>query len=296
MEQKLHRGCSGIRKVKGIIALDLDGTLLNSQKQLTEGNRRALERAYEAGYAIVPTTGRFYNGIPACIRELPFIRWAITINGAEVADLETGEVIYSAEIPCKRALAVYEAMDSENVLYDCYQHNAAFMSAAHKERIDTMVSSDHYREMLRRFRKPVPDLKDFLRESGEDVQKIQLFTVDRALRLHLLERLPTMFEDLAVSSSVIDNIEINDSRAHKGAALLALAEHLGLQRKDTFAFGDGLNDITMLRHAGVGFAMENGEPEVKAVADRVTCSCDEDGAARGIEVILEMNRQMNEKK
>lgn len=277
-----------MRKVRGIIALDLDGTLLNSDKQLSEGNRRALERAFEAGYAIVPTTGRFYGGMPACIRELPFIRYIITINGAEVADLATGEVIYSAEIPNERALAVYEAMDSENVLYDCYQHNAAFMSAAHKERIDDMVSSDHYREMLHRLRRSVPDLKVFLRENGEDVQKIQLFTVDRALRLHLMEKLPTMFEGLAVSSSVIDNIEINDCRAHKGAALLALAEHLGLSREDTFAFGDGLNDLTMLREAGIGFAMENGEAEVKAVADRVTAGCDEDGVARGIEAILEL--------
>lgn len=277
-----------MRKVRGIIALDLDGTLLNSDKQLSEGNRRALERAFEAGYAIVPTTGRFYGGMPACIRELPFIRYIITINGAEVADLATGEVIYSAEIPNERALAVYEAMDSENVLYDCYQHNAAFMSAAHKERIDDMVSSDHYREMLHRLRRSVPDLKVFLRENGDDVQKIQLFTVDRPLRLRLMEQLPTMFEGLAVSSSVIDNIEINDCRAHKGAALLALADHLGLSREDTFAFGDGLNDLTMLREAGIGFAMENGEAEVKAVADRVTCSCDEDGVARGIEAILEL--------
>ena len=278
-----------MRKVRGIIALDLDGTLLNSDKQLSEGNRRALERAFEAGYAIVPTTGRFYGGMPACIRELPFVRYCITINGAEVADLATGEVIYRAEIPNALALAVYEAMDRENVLYDCYQHNAAFMSAAHKERIDTMVSSDHYREMLHRLRKSIPDLKEFLRENGDSVQKIQLFTVDRALRLHLMEKLPTMFDGLAVSSSVIDNIEINDKCAHKGAALLALAAHLGLERKDTFAFGDGLNDLTMLREAGIGFAMENGEPEVKAVADRVTCSCDEDGVARGIEAILEMN-------
>ena len=278
-----------MRKVKGIIALDLDGTLLNSAKELTEGNRRALERAYEAGYAIVPTTGRFYGGMPQCIRDLPFVRYCITINGAEVADLETGEVIYSAEIPNALALAVYEAMDRENVLYDAYQHNAAFMSVAHKERIDTMVSSDHYREMLHRLRKPVPDLKAFLRENGDSVQKIQLFTVDRPLRLRLMEQLPTMFDGLAVSSSVIDNIEINDKCAHKGAALLALADHLGLRREDTFAFGDGLNDLTMLREAGIGFAMENGEPEVKAVADRVTCSCDEDGVARGIEYILEMN-------
>ena len=66
----------------GIIALDLDGTLLNSNKELTPGNLAALERAAAAGIEIVPTTGRFYNAMPAIIRELPFVRYVITINGA----------------------------------------------------------------------------------------------------------------------------------------------------------------------------------------------------------------------
>lgn len=277
-----------MEKVTGIIALDLDGTLLNSDKQLTAGNLRALEQAHAAGFAIVPTTGRFYGGMPAFIRALPFIRYAITINGAEVCDLQTGEVIYRAEIPLQRALAIYEAMDGEAVLYDCYRGNDAFMSESHKERIDEYLHNPHYREMIRRLRKPVPDLKDFLRAGGSDVQKIQLFMHDDPLRRRLMEQLPTMFEELAVSSSISENIEINDARAHKGAALMALAAHLQLPREATFAFGDGLNDLTMLREAGTGIAMANAEPEVKAVADRLTLSCDEDGVARAIEEILQI--------
>lgn len=277
-----------MEKVTGIIALDLDGTLLNSDKQLTEGNLRALEQAYAAGFAIVPTTGRFYGGMPAFIRALPFIRYAITINGAEVCDLHTGEVIYRAEIPLQRALAIYEAMDGEAVLYDCYRGNDAFMSESHKERIDEYLHNPHYREMIRRLRKPVPDLKGFLRAGGSDVQKIQLFMHDDPLRRRLMEQLPAMFEELAVSSSISENIEINDARAHKGAALMALAAHLQLPREATFAFGDGLNDLTMLREAGTGIAMANAEPEVKAVADRLTLSCDDDGVARAIEEILQI--------
>ncbi len=274
------------KEYRGIIALDLDGTVLNSRKELTEGNLRALHRAHEAGFAVVPTTGRFYGGMPPFIRDLPFLRYAITINGAAVEDLETGEVIYSAEIPLDRALAIYEAMDSESVLYDCYQDNDAFMSASHKARIEEMIFNPHYREMIHRLRKPVPDLKAYLRQKGGDVQKIQLFMPDNDLRLRLMAKLPRMFEGLAVSSSISENIEINDERAHKGAALLALAAHLGLRREDTYAFGDGLNDLSMLRDAGVGIAMANAEPEVKAAADRVTCSCDEDGVACGIDEIL----------
>lgn len=272
--------------IRGIIALDLDGTLLNSNKELTEGNLRALYRAHEAGFAIVPTTGRFYGGMPQSIRDLPFLRYAITINGAAVADILTGEVIYRAEIPLARALAIYEMMDKEAVIYDCYQGNDAFMSAAHKARIEEMAPDVHYQEMIRRLRKPVPDLKAYLREKGEDVQKVQLFMPDIALRQRLMAQLPELFENLAVTSAVSVNVEINDEKAHKGAALLALADHLGLRREDTYAFGDGLNDLTMLRDAGVSFAMANAVPEAKAAADRLTLSCDEDGVAHGIDEIL----------
>ena len=274
------------RTYKGIIALDLDGTLLNSNKELTGVCLRALHRADEAGFAIVPTTGRFYGGMPRVIRDLPFLRYAITVNGAAVADILTGEVIYSAEIPAARAIAVMEAMDSEAVLYDCYQNNDAFMSTSHKARIDEMIFNPHYREMIHRLRKPVPDLKAHIGASGCDVQKVQLFMPDNDLRLHLMAALPRMFDGLAVSSSISENIEINDEKAHKGAALLALAEHLDLRREATYAFGDGLNDLTMLRDAGTGIAMANAEPEAKAVADRLTLSCDEDGVAYGIDEIL----------
>ena len=82
----------------GIIALDLDGTLLNTKKELTPGNLDALQRASEVGTLIVPTTGRFYGGMPEVIRGLPFVHYAITINGAQVADLRTGEVIYRLEL------------------------------------------------------------------------------------------------------------------------------------------------------------------------------------------------------
>lgn len=71
--------------------------------------------------------------------------------------------------------------------------------------------------------------------------------------------------------------------ANKGQALLDLADRLGVPHEETIAFGDGLNDITMIRAAGIGIAMENAEPAVKAAADWITASCDEDGVAAGIE-------------
>lgn len=266
----------------GMIALDLDGTLLNSNKELSAGNLAALQRAANAGIEIVPTTGRFYGGMPEVIRNLPFVRYAITVNGAEVADLKTGEVIYKAEIPWQQAVEIMTLLDDFPVIYDCYMDNAAWMTAEQKKHIDRIVASPHYRTMLHELRQPVPELKEYLTNLKHDVQKVQLFTDQPELWTRMMKELPERFENLCVSSSVSDNVEINQVHANKGEALHALADHLGLPYEATIAFGDGLNDLSMLRDAGIGVAMENACDEAKEIADGITLSCDEDGVAYGI--------------
>ena len=266
-----------------LIALDLDGTLLNTQKQLSEENRAALTRAARAGIHIVPTTGRFFDGMPDTVRALPFLRYAITINGAEVADRRTGEELYKADIPLARALELMRYLDTLPVIYDCYQDNAGWISEHLKARIDSTVKDPHFRKMLHELRKPVPELKAFVTERGRDIQKIQFFIPTPELRQELLETLPKMYPDLAVSSSVSENIEVNAAGATKGKALLGLAERLGIPREGTMAFGDGLNDLSMLEAAGVGVAMENACAEAKAAADYITLSNDDHGVAYAIE-------------
>lgn len=266
-----------------LIALDLDGTLLDTRKQLSEENRAALTRAARAGIHIVPTTGRFFDGMPEAVRALPFLRYAITINGAEVADHRTGEELYKADIPLARALELMRYLDTLPVIYDCYQDNAGWISQHLKARIDSTVKDPHFRRMLHELRKPVPELKAFVTERNRDIQKIQFFIPTPELRQELLETLPKMFPELAVSSSVSENIEVNAAGATKGKALLGLAKRLGIPREGTMAFGDGLNDLSMLEAAGVGVAMENACAEAKAAADYITLSNDEHGVAYAIE-------------
>ena len=274
-----------------IIALDLDGTLLDSEKRLSDVNRDALARAAEKGILIVPTTGRFFGMMPPAVRDLPFVRYAITINGAQVYDRETDMAIVRDEIPLEMAIQVMELLDRHDVIYDCYRQNWGWMTAALQDKAADYATNEHYLKMVREFRKPVPELKAHLRETAADgdVQKVMLFArntqvsglssqVLDAIRLEVAAKFP----EIKVTSSTWNNIELNVRSAHKGNALRRFAEHLGLGLANCMAFGDGMNDFTMVEQAGLGVAMANAEPEVKRVAKWVAPSNDEDGVAAGI--------------
>lgn len=272
-----------------LIALDLDGTLLDSDKALSAENAAALQRAADMGIEIVPATGRFFAGMPEVIRRLPFLHYAITINGAQVYDVRRGTAIAKAEIPAAQAVEIMRFLDSLPVIYDCYMENWGWMTRTLQERAAEFIANVHYLKMLRELRTPVDELKQFIAQRGSDVQKIQFFTNDPALRTELLETLESRFPGIAASSAVPNNVEINHARATKGNALTALAAHLGIPAAQTVGFGDNLNDLTMLSAAGVGVAMGNALPEVKQLADLVTAGCDESGVARALEILLAEN-------
>ena len=280
-----------------IIALDLDGTLLDSQKRLSERNRAALERVAQKGILVVPTTGRFFGMMPPAVRDLPFVRYAITINGAQVYDRKTDTALVRDEIPLDMALQVMEVLDRYDVVYDCYRTNWGWMTGSLQAKAADYATNEHYLKMVREFRKPVPELKAHLRETAAegDVQKIMMFAkkgsgigeqgsghpVLESIKREMAEKFPA----IKVTASTWNNIELNISTAHKGNALKRFAEHLGFTLDNCMSFGDGMNDLTMVEAAGMGVAMANAEPAVKAVAKIVTASNDEDGVAQVLEAL-----------
>ena len=265
-----------------LISLDLDGTLLNSRKELSPENAAALQWAADQGIEIVPTTGRFFGGMPEIIRNLPYLHYAITVNGAQVYDVRSDVGIAKAEIPVERAVALMAYLDQFPVIYDCFMDNWGWMTRSLQEQAEEFAPNEHYAKMLKELRTPVDELKAFLTERGHNIQKAQFFAKDMALRSRMMREIPELFPDLIVSSAVVNNVEINDKNAHKGNAIRQLAAHLGLDMSQVLAFGDGSNDITMLQEAGIGVCMENGLDSVKAVADYITDSCDNDGVAKAI--------------
>ena len=272
-----------------IVALDLDGTLLDSKKRLSEVNRAALAAAAEKGVLIVPTTGRFFGMMPACVRELPFVRYAITINGAQVYDRATDTAIVREEIPLDIALDLMRLLDGYDVIYDCYRNNWGWMTQAFKDKSVEYATDEHYVKMIADFRNGVPELKAHLEATRAEgnVQKSMFFSrLDdpEAKALRAAEReIAARFPDLKATSSTWNNVEVNLKTAHKGVALKRFAEHLGLTLANCMALGDGTNDLTMIEAAGCGVAMANAHPKVLAAADYVSLSNDEDGVAAALQ-------------
>ena len=265
-----------------IIAFDLDGTLLDDKKHIPQENLRALREAAAAGALLVPATGRLYTGIPQSLRELPGVRYCLTINGAYAYDAKEDKNLYSADMPAELCLRLIEHMDSLPVIYDCYQDNWGFISRSMLERAAEYIPDPAILKMMWDLRTPVGSLYEAIKERGRPVQKMQMHFKDPQLRLRELERLPALFPETAVSSSLPWNIEINSSGATKGKAVKMLCAALGIDIRDTLAFGDGTNDQDMIQTAGVGVAMGNAVEEVKQAADWVAPRNVENGVAAGI--------------
>ena len=273
-----------------LIAFDLDGTLLDRQKNIPQANLQALMAAAEAGVLLVPATGRIYTGIPEQIRALPGARYFITINGAYAYDAQEDRNLYSSELSLELCLRLIQYMDTLPVIYDCYQDNWGFISRSMFQRAGDFIPDPGIMKMMLELRTPVDSLAETLRQKGRPVQKMQMHFQDMAERDRQLKLVAELFPETAVSSSLPWNIEINSAGATKGQALKALCQALGIDLRDTLAFGDGTNDLDMIRTAGIGVAMGNGAEEVKAAADWVAPNNDDAGVAAGIYRFMDLDR------
>ena len=273
-----------------LIAFDLDGTFLNDEKHIPPENMEALWEAHRRGLLLVPATGRTWQGIPPEIRELPFIRYGIVVNGAAVLDREEDRLLYQGNIPLELALETYAYLDTLPVVYDCYQNDEGWMSRWMLEALPPYFTREPFMlERMYALRRPVENLPETLRQRGEPIQKIQAYFLPEAMeeRDRQMEILRQRFPELMPTTSLKNNIELNSVTAGKGKGLLALCRALGIDPAETAAFGDGSNDTEMLQSAGLGVAVRNAAKEVLAAADRVTEGNNEGGFGRELRRILQ---------
>ena len=271
----------GVLKMTKLIAFDLDNTLLNTKKEVTPETLRVLKKAAELGIEIVPVTGRIWSAVPDVVKSMDFVRYAVTLNGAEVVDVRNAKTISEALLPVERAITLCKVFDDLGVVYDCIAEGTRYMKRECWDRVKSISDGEWQTKIIQGSSVPVEDIPSMI-SGAKGVQKMQMYTRDSELRANLLEALPVVLPKMLFTSSVGNNIEVNAPEANKGEGLRVLAEYLGLPVRSAMAFGDGLNDLSMIQAAGIGVAMGNACKELLEVADHVTADCDHDGVAEGI--------------
>nr|WP_271750900.1 Cof-type HAD-IIB family hydrolase [Cohnella sp. JJ-181] len=257
-----------------LIALDVDGTLLNDDHELTPRVKRAVTAAAAAGAEIVLCTGRGSASALSVLAQLGLSGTVITHNGASVVDGETREILQESTIGADEAGRYLELLRERGVHFDL---NTAF--DIYVERLDEQTAS-MYERML---------AEPILRSPGEQLPgrtvKISIFAPKADL-----DELETYWRDWSHELQSIRSgdyfIDLQHREASKGTALAQWAEKRGIPRESVLAIGNYYNDIGMLQYAGRGVAMDNSPPEVKAAADETTLSNNEDGVAVVLEACL----------
>ncbi len=258
-----------------LVAIDVDGTLLNHQHQLMPRTRETLIRLVEKEIHIVLATGKLFVSLHRIISELGLVAPQITSGGAIVVMPQTGERVYRAVIPKHLAIRAIELADELGITILIVRDDDIFAQALNQD-TDYLVSYGDPTPTL------VPTLSDVLEPSPT-----QLVAV--SMQRSLLEKFHQVFltrglgRELAIYGGLPCVLDILNPEVSKGHALRLVMERLGVQPEEALAFGDGDNDVSMFQVVEHSVAMGNAQARVKHAATQVTESCDQDGVSKALE-------------
>lgn len=281
---------SKISKIR-MIGLDLDGTVFNNQKEITDHTRQVLAKAIRQGVIVLPATGRPEAGLPEQFLSIPGVRYALTSNGARILDLKEGSVVYEQPVSWETALAAVTQMEQyEGCCWEVYHDGKIYVDQDTYQFISHPDMSPALWEYIRRSRIFFPDLKATIRREQWNIEKLHMMFSDTGNRDEKLLCLRQDFPELSVSCATSFNMEIVSAKAGKGNGLLALGRLLGISREEIMACGDASNDWDMLKKVGFPVVMGNADAETKKLAAYVTLSNEEDGVAWAVEKFV-LSRQ-----
>ena len=254
-----------------LIAVDIDGTLLNSQGVLTENTKKAIQEAVDTGVVFVICTGRPIQGVKSLNeeinRDLPFI----TYNGAMVIKGTSREILYQCTLPKNLAKEVYGIGTLYDTTIIVWSDNKLYVNC----------ENDKAKEYSKFINTPYIKI-DSMDEIPAEITKILWYDDHEKLSKYQDDFKDKIDKRIVHHFSRPFYLEFVDEKATKGIAIQKLCEEYGFDIAQTIAIGDGHNDLSMIKEAGLGVAMENAPDDIKKHAQYITTSCDEDGVANVI--------------
>ena len=279
-----------------LIAIDLDGTMLNSYGMVTEVTRKTIKEVEEQGVEIVIASGRPIDSIKEIAKEIESENYFIAGNGAIIYDMKKDEIIYEKTMPKEKVLEIIKICEENSISYNVYTEQEILAKALkynvlyyHKEnlkkeeskRTKINIVNDMYEYIKNKedarflkiticdesktiFNSIIRKLKDI-----KDVEVMEVSHMARKTIVHGTEEFQISYYYTEISTENVDKWE----------AIKFLIEKLNIKKEEVIAIGDNSNDKNMIKNAGLGIAMKQSTPSVLEIADEVTESNNEDGVA-----------------
>ena len=274
-----------------LLAMDMDGTVLTSNKVISPRTKEAIHGAIAAGKDVFFATGRAPIEMEEHLRYFPEMRYVMYLSGAIVRDRFTREDLHSVHISLHIVEKIMEIGKKRRALVAIYAGDGVFVEKTKRGRM-AEYGCECFEPLYEQCATWVEDLEKTALDPGRKVYKVNFYCgseTEWLLCARELRKLPVSY-----ASGIPNNEEISPLNVDKGTALAAMCEKLGVPIAQAIAVGDQSNDLAMIRAAGLGAAMGNATEEVKAAADIVTDDCDHDGVAKVIEKYLLQGRRCPE--
>ena len=278
-----------------MVAIDIDGTLLNSKNELTEKTIEILREASKRGVYIVLTSGRISENVLNFCRQIGADKYLISENGASIIDLENNQIVYSNYMPKDLVNKVLDICEDNSIYYMVYSQKELIVKNI--KYMSLFFYKQNYNPNARI--KQVVAGRDYINSTTSEITKLMICDEDRSVYKGIVKKLKDIEEidvtpvpHISEKKLIVDGVEkvikysyadISAKGCNKWTAVKFLADKLGIKKDEIIAIGDNINDMHMIYNAGLGVCMGNGSPHVKAISDVVAPSNDKEGVSQIIE-------------
>ncbi len=276
--------------MKKAIIMDIDGTLTNSEKKISEKTKNKLMELQEKGALLVLASGRPDKGLTDLFKELEMDKHhgiIITFNGAKVIDCETNEVLFNQTMTVETCKAVLNHMRNFDVIPMVYKGEYIYVNDVYNNIVHVRgkeLNVIKYEASLGNYKlSEVIDMVDF---ADYPMNKILTAGEPEYLRENYKEMMKPFVDTLNCVFTADMYFEFTEKGIDKANAIRCALLPLGYTKDDIIAFGDAENDKTMIEYAGIGVAMGNAYQDIKDIADYITLSNDEDGIVYALNELL----------
>lgn len=260
-----------------LIALDMDGTLLNSDKQISEPNKEAIRQARAAGVTVVLASGRPLEGMQSKLEELQIDSdkdFVLFYNGSMVKNVATGEIIHEQIIDGKAAKKIARLADKLGVFVHAFSKEFGLITPQNNPYTDIEANINGLN---------ITEMNFDALADDHPIIKTMIVAEPSELTKAIAALPATLHDEFTIVQSAPFFLEFLNPASNKGIGVAAIAEYLGIRAEEVICMGDAENDHHMLKYAGLGIAMANAMEETKQIADYITDSNNDHGVATAIE-------------